>query len=314
MINRRHIRLKVMQSLYAYFTSKDQDLAKAQKQMLRQADSIAHLYFLLLSLPLALAQFSKEFLNKQKNKYFPTVADKNANEKFADNHLIKLIAEDEVLLSQINKVSGLWLNNYHDLIRKLFVKIWKSDLYKAYTISSQSSFKEDKEFLLSVFDNFIIEDELLHHILEEESIFWMDDLPFVANIVYSQIKATEIGESHIIATAVFKNKDDKTFAEKLFSKTIINHKEFENIISKRAKNWDLDRIASMDQILIMMALCELIYFDEIPVKVTLNEYIEVSKYYSTSNSKSFINGILDKVISEYKKSGKIKKVGRGLLE
>ncbi|HJN63310.1 MAG: transcription antitermination factor NusB [Flavobacteriales bacterium] len=314
MINRRHIRLKVMQSLYAYFTSKDQDLAKAQKKMLRQADSIIHLYFLLLSLPLALAQFSKEFLNKQKNKYFPTDADKNANGKFADNHIIRLIAEDEVLLSQINKVSGLWLNNDHDIIRKLFVKIWRSDLYKAYTISSQSSFKEDKEFLLSVFDNFIIDDELLHHILEEESIFWMDDLPFVANIVYSQIKATEIGVSRIIATAVFKNNDDKTFAEKLFNKTIINHKEFENIISKRAKNWDLDRIASMDQILIMMALCELIYFDEIPVKVTLNEYIEVAKYYSTINSKSFINGILDKVISEYTKSGKIKKVGRGLLE
>ena len=187
-------------------------------------------------------------------------------------------------------------------------------MYKAYTISSQSSFKEDKEFLLSVFDNFIIEDDLLHHILEEESIFWMDDLPFVANLVYSQIKATEIGESRVISTNVFKNKDDRTFAENLFSKTIVNHKEFESIISKRAKNWDLDRIATMDQILLKMALCELIYFDEIPVKVTLNEYIEIAKYYSTSNSKGFINGILDNVISEYKETGKIKKVGRGLLE
>ena len=314
MINRRHIRLKVMQSLYAYFTFKDKNLALAQKQMLKQCDSIAHLYLLLLSIPLALAQFSKDFLDQQKHKYFPTDADKNSTEKFAENNLIKLISEDVVLMCQIDKVSGLWQNNDHEFIKKLFVKIWKSDLYKQYTSSSQSSFKGDKEFLLSVFDNYIIENDLLHYILEEESIFWMDDLPFVANLVYSQIKATEIGESRVIATNVFKNKDDRTFAENLFSKTIVNHKEFESIISKRAKNWDLDRIATMDQILLKMALCELIYFDEIPVKVTLNEYIEIAKYYSTSNSKGFINGILDKVLSEYKETGEIKKVGRGLLE
>ena len=314
MINRRHIRLKVMQSLYAYFTCIDKDLTLAQKQMLKQCDSIAHLYLLLLSLPLALAQFSKDFLVQQKQKHFPTNADKNPSEKFANNLIIKLITKDEVLLSQIDKVSGFWFNNDHDFIRKLFVKIWKSDLYKEYANSNQSSFVEDKEFLLSVFNQYIIEDDLLHHILEEESIFWMDDLPFVSNIICSQIKTTQISDSHIIAATVFKNKEDRVFAKNLFSETILNYKQFASIISKRAKNWDLDRIATMDQILLMMALCELMYFDEIPVKVSLNEYIEVAKYYSTSNSKSFINGILDKVISEYKKSGKIKKVGRGLLE
>ena len=145
MINRRHIRLKVMQSLYSYFTFKDKDLTLAQKQMLKQCDSIAHLYLLLLSLPLALAQFSKDFLVQQKQKHFPTNADKNSSEKFSNNLIIKLITKDEVLLSQIDKVSGFWLNNDHDLIRKLFVKIWKSDLYKEYANSNQSSFLEDKE-------------------------------------------------------------------------------------------------------------------------------------------------------------------------
>ncbi len=314
MINRRHIRLKVMQSLYAYFTSNNKDLEKAQKQMLKEFKDIATLYLLILSLPHILAQFSKVFLEEQKNKHFATDFDKGHSKKFENNKIVKLISEDKMLLKEMNKVSGFWKNNEYDLIRKLFVKIWKSDIYKDYCNASETTFEKDKEFLLSIFDKNIIEDELLHHILEEESIFWMDDLPFVGNIIYSQIKATKNEESRILFSTTFKNKDDNEFAKELLRKTILNHKEFEEVITKKAKNWDLERIATMDQILLMMALCELMYFAEIPVKVSLNEYIEVAKYYSTDKSKGFINGILDKVISEYRKSGKIKKVGRGLLE
>ncbi len=303
-----------MQSVYAYFTSKNQDLEKAQNQMLKHTESIEHLYLLLLSLPLALSWFSKDFLEEQKKKHFPTDDDLNPGEKFVNNQIVELISTDDDLMRKVNKVLGFWKKDGHDFIRILFVKIWKSDLYKEYISSKKSSFQEDKEFLLAVFDKIIIEDELLHHIFEEESIFWMDDLPFLANIVYNQIKASRKGDDKIFTTAVFKNSQDKEFAKKLLCSTILHHKEFEDIIIKRAKNWDLDRIAIMDQILIMMALSELIYFDEIPIKVTLNEYIEVAKYYSTTKSKGFINGILDKVIKEYKKSGKIKKVGRGLLE
>ena len=314
MINRRHIRLKVMQSLYAYFTSNKKDLEKAEKQMLKECENIVTLYLMLLSLPYILSQFSKVFLEKQKNKYFTTNFDKNPSERFENNQIVKLILEDKILLKEMDKVSCIWENSDHDLIQKLFVKIWKSDLYKDYCNASETTFEKDKQFLLSIFDKNIIDDELLHHILEEESIFWMDDLPFVGNIIYSQIKATKDKESKFVFSTTFKNKEDKEFAVKLFRKTILNHKEFKEVISKKAKNWDLERIATMDQILLMMALCELMYFTEIPVKVSLNEYIEVAKYYSTNKSKGFINGILDKVISEYKKSGKIKKVGRGLLE
>ena len=169
-------------------------------------------------------------------------------------------------------------------------------------------------FVLSILNDFVFEHQLVHHILEEQSIYWLDDLPFVAQILFSQIKSAKQSSSFSEINDAFKNKEDKDFAKKLFANTILNHQEFENIIVEKAKNWDLERIAIMDQILIKMALCELMYFDEIPIKVSLNEYIEVSKYYSTNKSKNFINGILDKVISEYKKSGKIKKVGRGLLE
>lgn len=314
MINRRHIRLKVMQSLYAYFTSQEKDLAKAQKQMLKQIDSITQLYFILLSLLPALAHFSKVFLDEQKQKHFPTDSDINPNEKFANNELIALIQAEEKVSKQLEKVSGIWHNNDHDLIRKLFVEIWKSELYAQYIAQSETTFIQDQNFILSILNTFLFEDQLIHHILEEQSIYWLDDLPFVAQILFGEIKSANPKSSFAEIKDVFKNKDDKEFAKNLFTKTILNHQEFENIIIEKAKNWDLERIAIMDQILIKMALCELMYFDEIPVKVSLNEYIEVSKYYSTNKSKNFINGILDKVISEYKKSGKIKKVGRGLLE
>ena len=314
MINRRHIRLKVMQSLYAYFTSKEKDLVQADKQMLKQIQSIIQLYGLLLSLLPTLANFSKLFLDEQKNKYFPTESDKYPNEKFANNQIIALILGDEKLVKQLEKVSGLWDNNDHDVIRKLFIKIWKSDLYKQYITEKDTNFSADQTFILSLLNDFVFEHDLIHHILEEQSIFWLDDLPFVANIVFSQIKSVDQKGFVPVINEVFKNKEDKKFAKQLFKETILNHKEFESIIVEKAKNWDLERIAMMDQILIKMALCELMYFDEIPVKVSLNEYIEVSKYYSTNKSKEFINGILDKVIIEYKKSGKIKKVGRGLLE
>ena len=314
MINRRHIRLKVLQSIYAYFTSNEKDLAIAQKQMLKQIESISSLYFLLLSIPIALTRFSKGFLDEQKNKHFATEEDKSPNENFTNNLIVKRIAEDEVLIRRINKASGVWLNSEYNFIRKLFVKIWGSDLYKNYIETKETNFNKDKELFLNIFNNFIVDDELLHHILEEESIYWLDDLPFVASIVFYQIKVAKEDKIFFNQTVVFKNKEDKAFAIKLFNNTIIHHKEFEEIISKRAKNWDLERIALMDQILIMMALCELISFNEIPIKVSLNEYIEVAKYYSTKKSKSFINGILDKVVAEFKESGKIRKIGRGLIE
>ncbi|MEE2700081.1 MAG: transcription antitermination factor NusB [Bacteroidota bacterium] len=314
MINRRHIRLKVMQSLYAYFTSKEIDLVKAEKQMLHQIESIKELYFLLLSLLPALAQFSKVFLDEQKNKHFPTDSDKNPSDKFVNNQLIELVLADEQLSKQLEKVSGIWHNNDHNVIRKLFIEIWKSDIYKQHLANNDTSFHSDQDFILMILNNVVFQNKLIHHILDEKSIFWSDDLPFIANIIFSQIKSTKQNGCFPKNNVAFKNKADKEFAINLFKKTILNHKEYEVIIIEKAKNWDLERIAIMDQIMIKMALCELLCFAEIPIKVSLNEYIEVSKYYSTNKSKSFINGILDKVISEYRKNGKIKKVGRGLLE
>ena len=314
MISRRHIRLKVMQSLYAYFISGNNDAQKAKNQLLQECDSIINLYLLIISLPCHIAEYSASFIEEQKNKYLASENDKKLSQNFQNNKLIKLILDDKSFMKRVNKVSILWKLNDHEIIRKIFLDIWKSDLYLDYININTPTFENDKLFLLNIFEKYIIDNDLLHHILEEESIYWMDDLPFVSNIIYSQIKSLDEQKNIKFYSSVFKNSDDNDFARNLLLETILNHKEYELIIKNKAKNWDLERIASMDHIILLMAFCEFLNFKEIPIKVTLNEYIEVAKYYSTSNSKGFINGILDKVIIDLKKKGKIKKTGRGLIE
>ena len=164
---------------------------------------------------------------------------------------------------------------------------------------------EDKKFIQLLLNEFILDNDIFHHILQENSIFWLDDLPFIALFLKSQINnLTEEKKSSIIVD-VFKNNDDKKFAVDLFRKTINNAPEFNTLIEDKVKNWEMERIANMDLILIKMALTEVVYFKEIPIKVSFNEYIEISKYYSTQNSKVFINGILDKIVSQFKREDKI---------
>lgn len=314
MISRRHIRLKVMQSLYAYFIADKNDFQQAKDQLFKEFDSIINLYLLIISLPCHIAEYSIGFMEEQKNNHLASDNDKKLSQNFQNNKLIKVILDDKSFMKKVNKVSILWKLNDHEIIRKLFLDIWKSDIYKDYSNIITPTFENDQLFLLNIFEKYIIDHDLLHHILEEESIYWMDDLPFVSNIIYSQIKSLDEQKNIKFYSSVFKNSDDSDFARNLLLETIFNHKEYELIIKNKAKNWDLERIASMDHIILLMAFCELLNFKEIPIKVTLNEYIEVAKYYSTSNSKGFINGILDKVIIDLKKKGKIKKTGRGLIE
>ena len=314
MISRRHIRLKVIQSLYAYFIADKHDPQKAKDQFLKDCDSIINLYLLIFSLPYHIAEYSIGFIEEQKNNHLASNNVKKFSQNLQNNKLIKLIIDDKSFMKKINKVSILWKINDHEIIRKIFLDIWKSDIYLDYINIISPNFENDKLFLLNIFEKYIIDNNLLHHILEEESIYWMDDLPFVSNVIYSQIKSLDEQKNIKFYSSAFKNSDDSDFAKNLFIKTIYNHKEYELIIKNKAKNWDLERIASMDHIILLMAFCELLNFKEIPIKVTLNEYIEIAKYYSTIKSKGFINGILDKVVIDLKKKGKIQKIGRGLIE
>ena len=302
-----------MQSLYSYFSSFEKDMDVIEKEMMKNINSISQLHILLLSILVEINSFANQFLEDNKLKHIPSSEDLNPNIKFVNNRIVNILKEDEIFMKKMKSISGIWRKGDVGIIRKLFIEIYESSQYSKYLNNNEDSFSSDKNFVQIVFTDFIFENEMLHHILQERSIYWDDDLPFIANYINNQIYFLDKNKIRPFIVDVFKNSDDKKFAINLFRKTILHDDEYDKIIQKNVKNWELERIANMDQLLIKMALTEVLSFPEMPIKVSFNEYIEISKYYSTEKSKMFINGILDKIVSQYKKDGKIKKVGRGLV-
>jgi len=298
-----------MQSLYAYFSTKENNMPAAEKSMLKHIEEVVELNLVILSLLVELVKYADNFFEDGKKKHLPTEADLNPNRRFVENKVIALIREDQALMDKIAKVSGIWLKNDHNVIRKLFKQLLQSDLYKNYIANDDNTIKVDQRFFVNALNDHILNNELVHHIFEERSIYWIDDLPFVATIIMGNIKS----ESKMNPKSIFKDVSDKKFALQLFRNTINNNKDYESIIVKYAKNWELSRIAIMDQLFLKMAFAEILTMEQLPVKVSMNEYIEISKYYSTAKSKLFVNGLLDNAVKNFQKEGKIKKVGRGLV-
>ena len=309
MLNRRHIRIKVMQSLYSYFSKNKNDIPLAEKDMLQHFDDVVELKLVIISLLVEIVKYADNFYESSKKKHLPSVIDLSPNTRFVNNKIFVGILNDDSLINKVSKFSAIWLNNDHDVIRKIFNLIIKSDLYKTYLSSTDFSLDYDKKFVIDIMNDYILNNELAHHILEERSIYWIDDLPFVATIFFGDIK----GGFNMDPAGAFKDVSDKDFALHLFRSTIDNNTEYENIIIRFAKNWDLDRIAKMDQIFLKMAFAEILSMPALPVKVSMNEYIEIAKYYSTKNSKSFVNGLLDNFVKTYTQEGNIKKLGKGLV-
>ena len=298
-----------MQSLYSYFSIETEDIAASQKLMLKHFNEVIELKFVLISLLVELVNYADNFYEQAKKKHFPTSSDLDPNKKFIDNQIIHNIQNDSMLMKEISKYSSFWLNNDHDILNKIFIDVNKSDLYNTYLDSNINNIDYDKKFIVDVMNQYILNHQLVHHMLEERSIYWIDDLPFIATIFFGDIK----NDNNIFSKKVFKDLSDKNFALDLFKSVINNNITYDNIIIKFSENWELDRIAKMDQLIIKMAFAEIMTMESLPVKVTLNEYIEISKYYSTKKSRVFINGLLDNFIKTYIKEGKITKVGKGLV-
>ena len=309
MLSRRHIRLKVMQSLYSYFSAKEDNMPVAERAMLKHIKEVVELNLVIISLLIELVKYADNFYEEGKKKHLPSTEDLNPNRRFVDNKLIALIREDSALMDKVSKVSGIWLKNDYDIVRKLFSVLYKSELYAKYIASEEKGVDVDQRFIVNALNDIILNNELVHHILEERSIYWIDDLPFVATIIMGQIKT----QKSMNPTSVFKDESDERFALKLFRNTINNNKDYEDIIVKFSKNWELERIAIMDQLFLKMAFAEIFSMEDLPVKVSMNEYIEISKYYGGPKSKLFVNGLLDNVVKTYTREGKLKKVGRGLI-
>lgn len=314
MLNRRHIRIKVMQILYSFKGTESDDLMRYDRFLLKSIDSMLDLYFVLMSLMIEVHKQAESFIDKSQQKHLATKEDKNPNRKFLNNEVLLQLKTNETLVDIIKDRSlNFWEldNEYVDLI---FKTLLNSDLYKDYMSTKTSTFKEDKDFVVDFFKEIIAPNDKLYDYLEDKNITWVDDLPVVNTALVKLLRKNKLNVSNqYFIPTLLKDDEDKDFALALLKKTILNLSLYSEEIENKTQNWDKDRIANIDFVLLQMAICEFQKFPSIPVKVTINEYIEIAKEYSTPKSSIFINGVLDKIVKEYTEKRILNKVGRGLM-
>lgn len=312
MINRRHIRVKVMQSVYAMMHSGSDNLVKEKEFLNNNIIKLHELYIINLQLLVEVRNHAKKQQEKSKKKILATKDDLNPSQKFVNNRVLFLLNNSSALKKH---VVDYHLNNWEfdsEYVQIIWDEIVKSAIYQKYMKSEVDSFEEDKSFIATIFKTIIAPNEKLFEYYEDKNIGWTDDLPYVNTWIYKQLKALEEGNQFTL-DQLFKDEDDYKFGKELFEKVMLNHTDYEKEIKDKTPNWDMDRIADLDMILIKMAICEFLKFPSIPTKVTINEYLEIAKDYSTDKSSIFINGVLDKLQKDFSETKRLVKVGRGLL-
>lgn|SRR5690606_12122897 len=314
MLNRRHIRVKVMQTLYAFKREEGDTFTTDLSFLHTSINGMFTLYLLLISILPELQKKGEDYLKKSQQKHLATAADKNPNRKFVNNEILQMLSQNTTLQERIAKQKIINWDLDSEYIDILFKTLQKSDLYRSYMQTRTSNFTEDKHFIIDIFKEIIAPNEQLYSYLEDKNLTWLDDLPAVNTAILKLLRKVNPGTtaSHFLPE-LCKDKDDLQFAENLLKKTILNKTKLLKIIEARANNWDTDRIAEIDYTLLQMGVCEIKYFPSIPVKVTINEYLEIAKEYSTPKSSIFINGILDKLVKDEQESGILNKTGRGLM-
>lgn len=305
MINRIVIRVKVLQTVYACYQKNSKDLVSAETELLFGLEKFYDLYHYLLLLIVLLTDAEQKRIDKNRNKLLATEQELNPNRRMADNRLAEQLRTNGKLTAFSTRKGALWNSDDSLFLRNLLKKIIQSDCYKEY-LESANSYESDRDFWRKVFKYILMEDAELSEILENESIYWGDDLDVIGTFVLKTINrfSPETGTEQELLP-MFKNEEDREFAVKLLHHTLLEEKENNERINRQISNWELDRIAQMDLYIMQIALSELLNFPDIPVSVTLNEYIDLSRYYSTPKSPNFINGILDSIVRELKSEGKL---------
>jgi transcription antitermination factor NusB len=313
-VNRRHIRVKVMQSIYAMHQNGSDNLEKEEKFLFYSIDAIQDLYLIMLSSLIEICKKETDFLHKSSQKHLATPQERKPNEKFIKNAIFQILAENNSLsiALETRKIDNWTLNDDYILI--LLNDIKQSKLYAKYMSNAVNTFEEDKEFIVNLFQDVIVPNEKLYEYLEDNKLTWIDDIPVVNTEIIKQLKAIKpVEDGNLRVPKLFKDNEDRDFVKDLFRKTVLNESELAKEYVDKTPNWDSERIAEIDTIILKMAICEFLKFPSIPVKVTLNEYLELAKEYSTPKSSIFINGILDNLVKELQTDNRIQKVGRGLM-
>jgi len=314
MLNRRQLRIKILQVLYAFYQDEDRDAVSIRKALDHSIRKTHELYVLLLLMVGHMQGLAIDRIEAGRKKQLPTPEDLMPNTKFVTNKPLRVLANSKHLVKAAEELGVGWGNDM-EVLRKMFRALLESAEYQDYMASEERGFRHDRESLIRIFRKEMITYELFQDLLEEQSIFWNDDLDLCASMAIKTIKSIRESDEDVDLLPLWReDDDDRAFMEVLFNGTLAQAEENDALITAAAENWDLDRIALIDRILLRMALTEAKSFPTVPVKVTLNEYIELSKYYSTEKSHGFINGLLDPLFQQLRESGAIRKTGRGLLE
>ena len=307
MINRVLIRLKIIQIVYAYYQNGSKNLDSAEKELFFSLSKAYDLYNYLLMLMMALTNYAQKRISAAKAKLAPTPEELYPNTKFVENKFIAQLEVNKQLLDFMSSQKRSW-DNDEDFVKSLYEKIIASDIYKEYMASDDRSYEADRELWRKLYKTFIFNNEALDSLLEDQSLYWNDDKEIVDTFVLKTIKRfDEKNGANQELLPEFKDDEDREFARRLFRRTILNCDYYRHLISENIRNWDLDRVAFMDVIIMQCALAEILSFPNIPISVSLNEYVDIAKLYSTAKSGSFVNGTLDGIVNQLKKDGKLSK-------
>ena len=313
MINRRLLRIKAIMALYAFNRREDNNLTQAESELMFSIGKSYDLYHLLLLLVLEVADIAGDKIEQALQKKMPTNEDLNPQRRFVENQMIVQLRNNEALINYISAKKLSWAN-YSHIPRLLYNKMICWEIYKEYMNSDTHNYLSDKKFIIKLITILFTNSEDLQLNLEEQSIYWNDDIEYISAMVEKTLKKFKADSgAKTSLMPLFKNEEDEEFVKILFRKAILHSKKCSALIDKNTTNWEVERIALMDILVMQLAITEILEFPEIPVKVTLNEYIEIAKYYCTSKSSTFVNGILDNIVKEIREEGLFNKFGRGLV-
>ena len=316
MLNRRFLRVKALQSIYAYHQSESSNLPQAERQLLEWVEDLYKLFVYQLSFWVEIRHFAERRIEENKQKHFPTEEDLNPNMKFVNNSILKALDDNKHLMKLEEQYKINWADSREDFIRNMFVKLVETPEYQEYMSNGKTGFGEDRRFLVAVIETYMPENGLLYDYYSDRDLSFNSDYQLAIYLLWKFISemSSNFDEFSMLPPIYKAETDDKEFVVKLFEKTILHADEYMELVKANISNWDYDRLAVMDKILIFMALTEFCEFHSIPVKVTINEYIEISKFYSTSESRRFVNGMLDRLSNVLKEEGKLVKTGLGLVD
>lgn len=313
MLTRRHIRVKVLQSIYAYNHKENPDLESQEKFLLYSIDQMMDLYLLLLKLFVAMRGQAEIYLHKSQKKHLATTDERNPSRAFIDNKILKLIDSNPSFNEAIkNKKLDYWAQD-SEYVGILLAELREQDFYKEYLQNKTPTFEDDKNFIIKVYKDVLAPNEKLYEYLEDKRLTWLDDFPIVnTSMVKMLAKISPKNAATILLPNLYKKSEDRDYAIQLLRQVLLESDKLASEIEGKTPNWDPDRIADVDMIILKMGIAEFLYFPSIPVRATINEYLEIAKEYSTPKSSIFINGILDKLVKEFTDEKKLNKKGRGL--